>query len=200
MLCINCIQSILPSLQSKYNQLDIEGKTYIQNLQRYIDSNHTSVTENFIGHCCMIQQHYNNKEQPKRKYTHRKKSNNLKQDRINDDMTIGGCFCLPEFQLLIPTKMNCMDVMGLGAEKTHQLKGKWHFVVDELKAEAICNLGVYPNTKIPLSWKVYEKEVNIQTPHSYSNKRLKKKRVSIKHLLYLKLLCYTCLIITSFST
>lgn len=124
----------------------------------------------FIGHCCMIKK--------KREAAQELEKKEIEMaTTLPVATTLGGCFCLPEFRLLIPTCTESMDVMGLGAE-TH-LDAAWHFVVDERQAAELEEANVSPLTVRPINWSVQRERISVAWPHSKPNGKQKFVTLSI---------------------
>ena len=87
---------------------------------------------------------------------------------------LGGCMALPEFELLIPSNDTCMDVLGLGKE-TNKLDARWHFVLDEDKAEKLLTEGARPQMNMPMTWRMHTKRVKVDLPHTISTRKTKNK-------------------------
>jgi hypothetical protein len=83
--------------------------------------------------------------------------------------TLGGCFCLPEFRLLIPTCTDSMDVMALGDDT--RLESVWHFVVDEQQAADLEAANVSPLTVRPTDWTLHHELISVVWPHSDPNRK-----------------------------
>ena len=68
--------------------------------------------------------------------------------------TMGGHMCLPEFNFIVETDFDAMDVIGLGGEiwNEMELKPCYHFVVDSLNAAELESRGVHPSFEIPNNW------------------------------------------------
>lgn len=143
-----------------------------------------------MGHCCIISQHFEKKPTETHK-SEQSKQPALKQDfryniaaqpklrsgpaRKTEECSIGGYMWLPEFNLLIPTNFNCMDILGLGHECKPGIKGKWHFVVDETFAADVAARGVYPQHKsLPPDWIQNEHKLKIRLPHELLESRPEK--------------------------
>jgi hypothetical protein len=81
---------------------------------------------------------------------------------------------LPEFRLFVPSSDTCMDVLGLGKE-TKTLDARWHFVLDENKAEILLTEGAQPKMNMPDTWSVHTKRVKVDLPHVTSTRNAKNK-------------------------
>jgi hypothetical protein len=99
----------------------------------------------YIGPCCQINRQYK-KGGVVRQSAKECADNSNSYPTDKDRPMIGGCMCLPEFRLLLPTSTTCMDVVGLGGEDipNYKLKGRWHYVIDEEFAEGFASRGVFP--------------------------------------------------------
>jgi hypothetical protein len=81
--------------------------------------------------------------------------------------TLGGCFCLPEFRLLIPTCTDSMDVISVGKETN--LESVWHFVVDERQAAQLEAANVSPLTVRPIDWTLQYERIRVVWPYRNPN-------------------------------
>ena len=139
-------------LKSKRKSLHRECDEFVRHIDTFHNSRGKVTPEGFIGHCCLISRYCNtttslnnstsasDSESPPEQ--HPTTCHNMMIDKDKSEGTmIGGCMCLPEFRLLIPTDTTCMDGIGLGSEDdSHaKLQGRWHYVIDEEFAAALAS-------------------------------------------------------------
>ena len=195
-MCESCVADLHKGLISKRKSLHSECDEFV----RHIDTFHTSrgkvTPEGFIGHCCLISKYSTSPRENKLPPEQPTTCHNMTQDNVTSEGTIiGGCMCLPEFKLLIPTDTICMDVIGLGSENDPRakLQGRWHYVIDEEFAAAVASRNVYPKESDipPDEWKFMDIKMRVPLPHSLTGKDIKK--VSNSALGKLVNSTYTCM-------
>ena len=187
LLCKNCIKDLHTKLIPYGSLLHADNDAFVAAIDAYIGGNKQHALEDFVGHCCIINQHFEKKptathksEQSKQPAPFRSKIAAQPTRRSGpaskiEECSIGGCMCLPEFNLLIPTNFNSMDILGLGHEREPGIKGKWHFVIDETFAAGVAARGVYPQHKsLPPDWIEDEHRLQIRLPHELLESSSKK--------------------------
>ena len=180
MLCVSCVADLHKGLNSKRKSLHSECDEFVSHIDAFHSSSGKVTPEGFIGHCCLISKYSTspseNKLPPEQQPT---TCHNMTRDNSKSEGTIiGGCMCLPEFKLLIPTDTTCMDVIGLGSENDPRakLQGRWHYVIDEEFAAAVASRNVYPKESDipPDEWTFRDIKMKVPLPHSLTGKDIKK--------------------------
>jgi hypothetical protein len=81
-----------------------------------------------------------------------------------DTSTLGGCLCLPEFELMYKTCFHSMDVIGLGDEGT-QLPARIHYVIDEGDGKDLDAHDARPIAIMPKDWVTIQSRIQVSIPH-----------------------------------
>jgi hypothetical protein len=189
------VEEILTNIKSKEHLFHEDCNDFVQGLKIYHQSKGTVTPDGYIGHCCLIDQHYPSKMN--RAQGNQEKTSTLffqrehlpkalipqfftKEHAMSDNMPhLGGCMCLPEYKILLPSNERSMDILGLGKEGD-ELQPKWHYVIDERLAAKMRERKVMPSTKMPKNWININVGIRVPLPHSLKQK---KKLVSMNHVL-----------------
>ena len=163
-LCNDCVKQLYPAIQAKLSSIHKVYSPYIKALEHaYIKSDEEDYRQppNSIGNCCFIK-NLRAKEVlvEKRRWGNFQsfESESKKRKSMETPLTyktMGGHMCLPEFDLIVETDFDSMDVIGLGGEKFlngNKLKPCYHFVVDSLNAAELESRGVHPSFEMPTNW------------------------------------------------
>ena len=144
LLCISCVKSFHASMKSKIHDFHSDCQLFISGINKYHQSTTIIHDPEYIGHCCVINMHYENKK--------RKLSVNYSESiskSISDDNNVGGCLVIPEYNLIISHDESVMDVIGLGPDDN--ISPCWHYVVDELNSCYLSSCGVEPILEYPVT-------------------------------------------------
>ena len=153
-ICQHCIKKVQEKLQVIGHDFDPRFEDFVNNIMQY-ESSCNDLDKDYIGHCCIIKNNkiLNNKSSgPKRKVV----------ENINE-MSFGGSFCIPEFELMIESCDQCMDVFGIGHDTDQE--PLLHYVLDEKCANELKNNGYQPLMDMPSDWITYEMQFEITLPH-----------------------------------
>ena len=172
MVCKDCVAEINEKVEpAKKKHL------YHEDTHMFLDAvadyaQHGTVPAQFIGHCCLIDQHYD-----RAKKNHAEIKEVIKTfKKLKTDPTkprLGGSFLLPKYKLLLPTTEGEMDVFSYGEDI--DTKAVLHCVLDEVYAKTVENAGGIPSTDIPNDWKETVMEIPLLQPHNISKSKNKKK-------------------------
>ena len=143
-------------ISKKRSRLHEDSLPFLNGLEAYVLSNGKCVPDNYLGHCCIIKQHF----KPDRNRELPEPLQDCKNSSDVDGVTIGGSMYLPEFQLLLPIDERSMDVFSLGKEQG--IKPAWHCVIDEEFAHAIQKRGIFPKMSEPEEWITLKTKIKIQ--------------------------------------
>ena len=189
--CSNCIKKILTKINPIRSDIHPVHNHYVECLQHFINYGSVTLNNSYIGHCCLVFSFLNDTANssesgasscsphryPRRNVRQKLENRSSLSNKINRTdyiPNVGGGFCLPEFNLIIATNTQCMDVFALGGEEN--ILPRLHYVIDEKSGDDIASKGISPQMKIPSYWASTEAEVDIVPPHSTNGK---KKRVSV---------------------
>ena len=164
-ICKHCINKIKEKLKTIADDVDPTFKHFVSNIMKF-ENSCNDLEEDYVGHCCII----NNSKIVNYNYCHTKR----KVEKNTDQLCFGGAFCIPEFDLMIQSSDECMDVFAIG----HDTKQEplLHYVLDEKCAKELNNNGYKPQMDMPADWISYEKELIITLPHviNQQNKKVSK--------------------------
>jgi hypothetical protein len=155
-------------IRSVRKNIHSDHADYLNALDYYIESSKTAT--DFIGHCCYIRNQFDAQRYPD-------VPNVLPDPASLNGINIAGNVCYPQYGLIMPVNFECMDVIGLGAEKS-SLAATWHFVVDELQAFDLQRRNIYPrsisSSNLPDTFQhVQNRNVKISAPHELDGKTKK---------------------------
>ena len=156
LICNDCVKQLYPAVEAKLSSIHKSCAPYIKALKHaYSKSEEKDYRQvpNFIGNCCFIKN-----LRSKEMLLEKSRWENLESIEVKPKKrktietpsmynTMGGHMCLPEFDVIVETDFDCMDVIGLGGEKVlngNKLKPCYHFVIDELNASQLESQGVRP--------------------------------------------------------
>lgn len=187
MVCKDCVEEINTKVEpeKKMHLYHEDTHSFLKGIAAYASKG--TVPTAFVGHCCLIDQHY---DRSQRNYQEIKAKINYirskKQKHNHDDPHLGGCFLLPKYQLLIPTTEAAMDVFSYGADI--DTEAVLHCVLDELYAQKMVDQGGIPSTAIPNDWDTIVLTIPLLQPHNISKSKNKKKVriiLSLFHCIYI---------------
>ena len=178
-LCELCVADLIKGLQSKRKSLHSECNGFLRDIDAFHTSRGKVTPEGFIGHCCLVSKYSTSPSENKQNRERPTTCHNMTQaNGQREGAIIGGCMCLPEFNVLIPTDTTCMDVIGLGSEDDPhaKLEGRWHYVIDEEFAAEVASRNVYPKESDipPDEWKFMDIKMRVPLPHSLTGRDIKK--------------------------
>ena len=173
LLCSLCVSDFLGQIDLKCHRYHDDTTPLLNGLRTYTSGN--DVATDFVGHCCYIKNLRDIEMQSERKKVECQKR---KRTMYSGQNVLGGAFVNPEFQLIVPTCFDSIDVVGQGKET--DLPPRWHFVVDEEDAQKLDEMGIQPDTNQPRHWNFEKKLIYTYEPHvseSYKSRTLPRKFV-----------------------
>ena len=202
-LCYDCVTELLKNLQPKQHLFHEDCNNFIQGLHTYHNSKGTVTPQGFIGHCCLIDVHYPSKKE--RAQVDQDKVGTLffqqkhlptalihewfEEEHVMAENVphLGGCMCLPEYKLLLPSNESSMDILGLGREGD-ALQAKWHYVIDERLAAKMRMDKVKPSTVMPDNWTRIDVGIKVPLPHALteSNKKFVSKYTVLSFQIWIR--------------
>ena len=164
-ICKDCITKIKEKLKTIGDDADPKFKQFVRNIMKF-ESSSKDLEEEYVGHCCIIKNSKivnNNSCRTKRTV-----------EENTNQLSFGGAFCIPEFDLMIQSSDECMDVFGIGHDTEQE--PLLHYVLDEKCANELSNNGYKPQMNMPVDWITYEKHLEITLPHviNQQNKKVSK--------------------------
>ena len=105
-ICDRCVADVVPAINSKRKRYYEHCTACVEGLNYFNDNGKQPV--DYIAPCCLLRVH----RPPKLVFDNKRK--NL-GDRITSS-PLGGSFVIPEFQLIVSTCFDSIDVLGLGRE------------------------------------------------------------------------------------
>ena len=168
-MCIDCIQAIYPQIAKHQERYHSDCSQYLEGIKLFYESKGKLTPSDFVNHCCLITQHSPKKGK-------RKRTNEI-PTRSNKKSLLGGAFCVPEFQVIIPIDFGSMDILGLGEEPG--LPSRYHYVIDEVNAALHERNDVSPLREQPKHWKHQRlRKLKVDLPHVTQHKNVKKRKTS----------------------
>ena len=110
LICSNFVNQLATSLIAKRNEIHEEFQSFASSIIECSKTGYLKTSNNFIGHCCLINLRCENEHKLKTTLSNNKRATIDEKPPVS----FGGSFCLPEFSLLIGNNTNCMDVFALG--------------------------------------------------------------------------------------
>jgi hypothetical protein len=109
--------------ESQFNRAIGASKIWLHQVRDFIADDKEQDPDDFIGHCCYLKtsRNLNDELQPK-----------MNQNTLNspsDTLSLAGCIYFPEFHLIVDSPISCIDIHGLGQEKT--IDPVWHCVLKD---------------------------------------------------------------------
>jgi hypothetical protein len=161
--CLECVKILHNKIHTGSQVYHRDCDDIIKGFQEFAESNGTIHPKNYLGSCCTIKENRN---------AIRETESNPTPGRKLKRTQLGGAFCIPEYNLLIPTDFLVMDVMALG--KDDNLNGILHYVIPEEQALQLAEDRINPSTVRP-EWFIEDRNVNVFMPHETKRSDARKK-------------------------
>ena len=133
-----CAAELYRDLSKKPKHYHNDCTPFLNGLETKVSYGCTKHPKNFTGHCCLIRTIFPAPDDTSLRHP------SVKSNRLPPLYSIGGGFCLPEFELLLPIDQKSMDFFGVG--KDEGVDARLHYVIKEAYADAIhARGGVFPS-------------------------------------------------------
>lgn len=121
--CKFCLHSIINKCnESQYKNAIGASKVWLHQVHDFVIDQQIPI--DFVGHCCYIKKSRNLPD-TLNPVTNQEARNDLPPDTFS----LAGCIYFPEFRLIVDSPISCIDIHGLGEEKT--IDPVWHCVLQD---------------------------------------------------------------------
>ena len=108
-VCLKCARQLYGTLSQDRHLFHEDTNQFLNGLWFFSETQ--SQPSNFVGSCCYLSEARKTSLPPPRTHVHANQGVSKQQKLIPESVT-GGCFCVPEYNLLIPTCTISVDVLG----------------------------------------------------------------------------------------